>query len=613
MSKSANSNRNLLRLIALGAGGLIIVALFAACAYLFWFARQPKAPSPTSTVIAQENGKVVVPLANYSFVPVDLTIPAGTTVVFQNADPDPHTVTFDNDEFPSLGLLPDDSHEIVFEKIGNYQFYCEFHGSPGHKGMSGVIHVVEADAAVVVPTSVPVPTATPHPTAQPLLVEAVSPNGFGIFQDTFARNDSFNLSVSNLPPNVSGELQAWLTDDGPPLRLGTLTVDANGNANLLYFAANGENLMAHYSGFLITVEAAGSTPETPSSDVVYGGVIPAGALGPARQLLVAGNDAPENEGYAAGLLDQAEELVIHAREMNNAAQAGDTASMNRHIEHLSAILAGKGSPEYIDFEGDGFVTDPGDGFGVNNYANAITEQARAAAAALNATDTVRRRAAELAVVAENIRQLSNRLIELRLAAHEAKTAADQTANTAEIFKLTEQLLNGVDTNGNGLVEAVAGEGGAFTAYFHSQYMAAMSALTESDLAALPTAAPTVEITPAAAASTVEATATEAAPTPEGATPAPTPTQGPLIVVFRNFEIVPSELTVKAGTQIIFVIQDSQHEPYLSFPNSIDIAGFDSGPLSPGAQYPVTFNNPGTFTIRCGFHPNKMVMTLTVEP
>ncbi|MEK7311708.1 MAG: hypothetical protein AAB382_07035, partial [Chloroflexota bacterium] len=186
--------------------------------------------------------------------------------------------------------------------------------------------------------------------------------------------------------------------------------------------------------------------------------------------------------------------------------------------------------------------------------------------------------------------------------HEAKTAADQTANAAEIFKLTQQLLNGVDTNGNGLVEAVTGEGGAFTAYFHSQYMAAMSALTEADLSALPTAAPTVEATPTAAATP--------APTEP---PAPPPTQGPVIVVFHNFEIVPSELTVKAGTQIIFVIQDSQHEPYLSFPNSIDIAGFDSGPLSPGAQYPVTFNNPGTFTIRCGFHPNKMVMTLTVEP
>jgi plastocyanin len=65
--------------------------------------------------------------------------------------------------------------------------------------------------------------------------------------------------------------------------------------------------------------------------------------------------------------------------------------------------------------------------------------------------------------------------------------------------------------------------------------------------------------------------------------------------------------------VIFLIKDGQHEVYQSPPDSTDIAGFDSGPLDPGQQYILTFTDPGTYTIRCGFHPNNMVMTLTVTP
>ena len=49
----------------------------------------------TTTQTAQgtpEAGTVVLPLANYSLNPGNLEIPAGTTVIFRNTDPDPHTV-----------------------------------------------------------------------------------------------------------------------------------------------------------------------------------------------------------------------------------------------------------------------------------------------------------------------------------------------------------------------------------------------------------------------------------------------------------------------------------------------------------------------------------------
>jgi plastocyanin len=159
------------------------------------------------------------------------------------------------------------------------------------------------------------------------------------------------------------------------------------------------------------------------------------------------------------------------------------------------------------------------------------------------------------------------------------------------------MLNGIDANGNGLIEPVAGEGGAYTIYFQSQAMAAMGALTEEALSGLPTPAPPT-----------------ATPRPDDtpvptATVGPTATTGPLNVIYRNFEIVPNNIVIKAGTTIIFFIQDSLHEPY----TFDDAPAFDSGPnLGDGTTYQRTFNNVGTFTILCGYHAN-MSATLTVTP
>jgi plastocyanin/uncharacterized membrane protein YozB (DUF420 family) len=129
---------------------------------------------------------------------------------------------------------------------------------------------------------------------------------------------------------------------------------------------------------------------------------------------------------------------------------------------------------------------------------------------------------------------------------------------------------------------------------------------------VPTDTPRPTSTPTAPPTATETGAPTATPT-DTPTPGPSPTPTPVTVIFKNFEIVPRELTIPAGTKVIFLIQDSQHEPYQSAPDSTAITGFDSGPLDPGQTYSLTFNTPGTYTIRCGFHPNQMVMTLIVTP
>lgn len=130
----------------------------------------------------------------------------------------------------------------------------------------------------------------------------------------------------------------------------------------------------------------------------------------------------------------------------------------------------------------------------------------------------------------------------------------------------------------------------------------------------PTAAPT-DIPPTAA------------PTVPGSSPAPTeaatataaasPTPGIAYMTFQDFAIVPSQITIKAGTKIVFLIKSASgtcHEPYSSFPNNADLSGlFDSGALRDGASYAYTFAQAGTYTVRCGCHPDIMVSTVEVTP
>ncbi len=136
--------------------------------------------------------------------------------------------------------------------------------------------------------------------------------------------------------------------------------------------------------------------------------------------------------------------------------------------------------------------------------------------------------------------------------------------------------------------------------------------------------------PAVQQPTVPPPATEPptpAPTVPGSSPVPTeaatataaasPTPGIAYMTFQDFAILPSQITIKAGTKIVFLIKSASgtcHEPYSSFPDNTNLSGlFDSGALRDGASYAYTFAQAGTYTVRCGCHPDIMVSTVEVTP
>ena len=73
------------------------------------------------------------------------------------------------------------------------------------------------------------------------------------------------------------------------------------------------------------------------------------------------------------------------------------------------------------------------------------------------------------------------------------------------------------------------------------------------------------------------------------------------------EITPGEMTIKAGTQVTFLIEDSNHQPY----NNVGTNQFTApDDLDDGDSYVFTFTQVGTVTILCTPHEN-MIATINV--
>ena len=597
-----------------------LVGLFGLATYFVWYVQPRDATAVADTTPEPAAaGTVIVPLANYAFNPGVLEIPAGTTVIFRNTDPDPHTITSETGAFPEGKVDEKQEYKFTFDTEGEFPYFCQYHGAKGGVGMSGIIKVGSASSIAALPTQVVPLKPTPQPTPAEPPAEALGPQsvGFGAFLDVTSRSDGFELKLAGLPA-ATGEYHAWLIGSGKPRDIGAVQPDGSGAALLRYASPTGENLLEQFTGFQVTTEAAGSQPAAPSGSVLISASLPNGVLVPVRELLVSSSDAPEHAAYTFGLVFFTEDLVRHAKAVNGAAVLGDVEGMNRHLEHMLALLEGKGGPDYKDLDGNGVFQDPGDGYGILHYADAIAAQAAAAANAPDVTGNVRAHVAELQVLSVNMHAEASQLIDLALRAHAATSAVDRQSLAGQALALARTMLDGNDINGNGVIEPLAREGGAYTTYFYAQYLAALSAVPAAG-SGIATAAPATATPPPPEPTATPAPANTTAPgdtaVPPTATPVPTntaapaATTAPVFITYRNFEIVPGSNTIKVGAKVTFLIQGALHQPYSFDPPY----HFDSpNNLGDGSSISFTFDKAGTITILCGYH-NNMSATLIIQP
>jgi plastocyanin/uncharacterized membrane protein YozB (DUF420 family) len=462
--------------------------------------------------------------------------------------------------------------------------------------------------------NLPVATTVASENPQVAAVDAAAlqgASGRAVTRDHLAASDQLLVRLEGLPNPPPGQVyRAWLTGAEGQLRrdLGIVSVDpTTGVAEVRYNAPNQENLLAQYEGFFLTIEPEQSAAE-PGSMIIRA-LVSSEAMEPVRRLLVSSTHAPDRAGLLVGLREQTRELVRHANLLRAAERRDDLEDIRRHAEHIVLLIEGLRGPNFGDLDGDRRVLYPGDGLGLLSYpaqqgyarpgyVESVINEAAQAAAAEGAPEEVTLYSQRLQAAMGNVEEWLAQIHEVALTIYETDDPALLDQKTRQIVTLAQWTLNGVDTDGDGLIEAVPGEAGVRVAYRQAQLMAQMP------LSPLDEAQPA----PPAVAGTVPTLVV--GPTPTATVPPAAPNA--LTVPMVNFAYVPRHITIRAGTTVTFLNQDpAPHDV------TADNHEFHTDLIGTGESGELTFTQAGTFDFYCSLHGGPggqgMSGTLTVEP
>ena len=323
------------------------------------------------------------------------------------------------------------------------------------------------------------PVQSPDPNVVPV-AEAVEPIGVLRFQDGTAPADQVTLTTTGMPvPPAGSQYEAWLIEDDAEQRvsLGIPTFDADGRGSLSFVDPQGRNLLGMYQGLEITVEPKPDGNPNPSSTVAYGVTLPPDGIMHVRHVLYSFGDTPNQIGFVQGLMADTALINSIAPEMLAAYQSGDEVKVRSQAEGILNVIVGKQSDNYKDWDNDGIVNDPGDGFGlllngdIEGYIQGTYSHADLAAASADATQNMIVHGEHVKITAANIAGWTTTLRDQLILILQTPFGPEMEGMIRNAVALSNQIENGFDVNGNENVEPIPGEGGARTAYDHAYYMA----------------------------------------------------------------------------------------------------------------------------------------------
>jgi serine/threonine protein kinase len=301
------------------------------------------------------------------------------------------------------------------------------------------------------------------------------------FQDGAAIADQVTVSGFALPaPPQGSQYEAWLVGGEDRRSLGVLSLDSAGAGKLTFVDSRGRNLLELYDGIEITVEPNPDSNPGPSATLAYSLTLPPDGLLHVRHLLVAFGKAPNGTALIQGLRTDSKLLDGAAQEMLTAYQGGDPAAVRKQAEAMLNLLVGSQSADYKDWDGDGQLGDPGDGYGLMlngdnlGYIQGSYSHADFAVTAPDATDNMISHGEHVKICTQNMQEWAPKLRDLLQQILAAPDSASMEAPVRESVALADQMLKGIDLNGNEKVDPIPGEGGAETAYSHAYYMADMT-------------------------------------------------------------------------------------------------------------------------------------------
>ena len=303
------------------------------------------------------------------------------------------------------------------------------------------------------------------------------------FQDGTALADQVTISTSSLePPPQGSQYEAWLIqDDGEQrISIGVIAFDPQNQGSLAFVDKEGQNLLGKYRTVEITREPDPDPSPNSSNDVAFSASLPPDGLTHIRHLLVSFNATPEKTGFIRGL--DADTRLLHesAQQMLASLEAREEAGVDLHAERMLNLILGSQSEEYRDWNGDGTVDDPGDGYGLLlngenlGYIQGTFTHANLSLTSPDTTQNMLTHGTHVKDCATNLDGWTAQLRDqLRAILNAPFDSPELEGMVREAVALADKIRNGIDVNGNENIEPVSGEGGAVTAYEHAYYMADM--------------------------------------------------------------------------------------------------------------------------------------------
>lgn len=323
---------------------------------------------------------------------------------------------------------------------------------------------------------------TPGQNLNPVPGAEITPVGVLRFQDGTAPADQVTLTTKGMPQPASGsQYEGWLiADDGEQrVSLGIISFDANGSGALSFVDPQGRNLLGTYHGLEITVEPNPDGNPNPSGKVAYAVTLPPAGLAHVRHLLYEYDDTPNHIGFVRGLMTDTMLVDTMSQDMLAAYQAGNEAKVRADAEAMLNVIVGKQSENHKDWDKDGKINDPGDGFGLllngdsEGYIQGTYSHADLAATASDATQNMKIHGEHVKISATNVGGWTTTLRDQLMLILQSPFAPEMEGMIRNSVALANHIEAGFDINGNETIEPIPGEGGAKTAYDHAYYMADM--------------------------------------------------------------------------------------------------------------------------------------------
>ena len=294
--------------------------------------------------------------------------------------------------------------------------------------------------------------------------------------DPAGQTNSLHIDIQRLQAPPSGyNYEAWIINDQTEavVGLGSLTGE-NQTWSVTYRATSGNLLEA---GDKLEITQEQGVVNAPAGKVILAGTFPAQAFQHVQHLLGSFPGTPGKIGLLVGVLQQAHLLDIQASVLQSVSASRDTAAIGCVTQSMLDIIDGTHGAHYQPLAAkcaQRNVTVTGDGFGLlgeHGFVAGAEKHASLALSLKDATNVMRQHAALMDKALTNITGWLTTIeqdVQL-LQAHPTDRSSIQ-----EITTLADDAYHGVDVNGDGQIDPVAGEAGALTAYQQGQLMATLA-------------------------------------------------------------------------------------------------------------------------------------------